>query len=152
MLWTPLKINDLRFACQWTFFIALHISTRALDYNELEKQPYRCVLRKRCSEKMQQIYWRTPMPKCDFNKFQSNFTEITLRHGCSPVNLLHIFRTPFPKNTSRGLLLELLSRLQYSGHFLILFRNLREGIVTWFSVLTIIKLLRFYESFSYGNR
>ena len=26
---------------------------------------------------------------------QSNFIETTLRHGCSPVNLLHIFRTPF---------------------------------------------------------
>ena len=24
-----------------------------------------------------------------------NITEITLRHECSPVNLLHIFRTPF---------------------------------------------------------
>ena len=29
-----------------------------------------------------------------------NFIEIALRHGCSPVNLLHIFRTPFPQNTS----------------------------------------------------
>ena len=29
-----------------------------------------------------------------------NFIEIALRHGCSPANLLHIFRTPFPKNTS----------------------------------------------------
>ena len=28
------------------------------------------------------------------------FIEITIRHGCSPVNLLHIFRTPFPENTS----------------------------------------------------
>ena len=27
-------------------------------------------------------------------------TEITLRHECSPVNLMVIFRTPFPKNTS----------------------------------------------------
>ena len=35
--------------------------------------------------------------------FQRNFIEITLRHGCSPLNLLHIFRIPFPKNTSRGL-------------------------------------------------
>ena len=26
------------------------------------------ILRKRCSEKMQQIYRRTPMPKSDFNK------------------------------------------------------------------------------------
>ena len=38
-------------------------------------------------------------------KLQSNFIETTLRHGCSPINLLHIFRTPFPKNTSEGLLL-----------------------------------------------
>ena len=27
-------------------------------------------------------------------KLQSNFIEITLGHGFSPVNLLHIFRTP----------------------------------------------------------
>ena len=34
-----------------------------------------------------------------------NFIEIALRHGCSPVNLLHIFRKTFLKNTSRWLLL-----------------------------------------------
>ena len=39
-------------------------------------------------------------------KLQSNFVEITLRHGCSPLNLHHIFRTPFPKNTSGPLLEE----------------------------------------------
>ena len=33
-----------------------------------QKQPSRGVLRKRCSENMQQIY-RTPMPKCDLFKF-----------------------------------------------------------------------------------
>ena len=38
-------------------------------------------------------------------KLFCNFIEITLRHGRSPVNLLHIFRTPFPKNTSGVLLL-----------------------------------------------
>ena len=37
---------------------------------------------------------------------QCHFIEITLWHGCSPVNLLHIFRTPFPKNTSGGQLLK----------------------------------------------
>ena len=37
-----------------------------------------------------------------------NFIEITLWHGCSAVNLLHVFRTPFPKNTSNRLLLHLL--------------------------------------------
>ena len=35
-----------------------------------------------------------------------NFIEIALRHECSPVNLTHIFRTPFPKNTFEGLLLD----------------------------------------------
>ena len=39
-------------------------------------------------------------------KLQSNFIEIALRHGCSPVNLLHIFRTAFPRNTSGWLLLD----------------------------------------------
>ena len=33
-------------------------------------------------------------------KFHNNFTEIALRHGCSPVDLLHISRKPFPRNTS----------------------------------------------------
>ena len=55
------------------------------------------------------------MPKCDFSKVAlatlqenthgkvisiSNFIEITLWHGSSPVNLLHILRTSFPKNIS----------------------------------------------------
>ena len=38
-------------------------------------------------------------------KLQSNFIEITLRYGFSPVNLMHIFRTSFLKNTSGWLLL-----------------------------------------------
>ena len=33
-------------------------------------------------------------------KLLGDFIEIALRHGCSPVNLLHILRTPFPRNTS----------------------------------------------------
>ena len=33
-------------------------------------------------------------------KLLCNVIEITLQHGCSPVNLLHISRTPFPWNTS----------------------------------------------------
>ena len=31
---------------------------------------------------------------------ETNFIEIALWHRCSPANLLYIFRTPFPKNTS----------------------------------------------------
>ena len=33
-----------------------------------DKQPSRGVLIERCSENMQQIYRRTPTPKCDFNE------------------------------------------------------------------------------------
>ena len=40
-------------------------------------------------------------------KLLCNFIEITLWHGCSPVHLLHIFRTPFTKDTSGLLLLSL---------------------------------------------
>ena len=38
-----------------------------------------------------------------------NFIEITLRRGCSHINLLHIFRTPLSKNTSWWLLLKISS-------------------------------------------
>ena len=37
------------------------------------------------------------MPNSISIKLQSNIIEIALRHMCSPVNLLHIFRTPFSK-------------------------------------------------------
>ena len=62
---------------------------------------------------MQQIYGRTPMLKCDKQFYWnhtstwvlslklSNFIEITLWHGCSPVNLL---QSPFSKNSSGWLL------------------------------------------------
>ena len=58
---------------------------------KIRKQRPRGVLRKKCFENMQQIYRRTPIPMCLF--------EIMLRYWRSPVNLLHIFRTPFTKNT-----------------------------------------------------
>ena len=32
------------------------------------------------------------MPKCDLSEVASNSIEVALRHGCSPVNLLYIFR------------------------------------------------------------
>ena len=38
-------------------------------------------------------------------KLLCNFIVITLWHGCSPVNLLHIFRSPFSKKTSGRVLL-----------------------------------------------
>ena len=53
-------------------------ATGLVVLKNLRKKSSRGVLKKRCSENKQQIYRRTPMPKC--------FIEITFRHGCSPVN------------------------------------------------------------------
>ena len=47
-------------------------------------------------------------------KLLCNFIEITLQHGCSPVSLLHIFRTSFRKNTSGWLLLHLFKNYCFS--------------------------------------
>ena len=58
---------------------------------------------KRCS----QITRKHPYQSVISKKLTCNFIEIALWHGCSPVNLLHIFRTPFPKNTSGRLLVKL---------------------------------------------
>ena len=44
------------------------------------------------------------MTKCEFNK-------VVHRHGCAPVNLLHIFRTPFLRNTNVGLRLSRITKL-----------------------------------------
>ena len=42
---------------------------KGLDVKKIQqKHPSRDVLRKRCSEIMQQIYRRTPMSKCEFKK------------------------------------------------------------------------------------
>ena len=64
--------------------------------NFLQKQPSRGVLRKRCSENMQQIY-RKPMPKCDFNEFA---LQLYWNHTSAWVSfckfaVYSIYRTPF---------------------------------------------------------
>ena len=92
---------------------------RLFDIRMHQKQPFIGVFIKRYSENMQQIYRRTP-------KLQSNFIEITLRHGCSHVNLLHIFITSFSKNTSGGLLLMHLSHDKF-----------HEGVITIFVTISL---------------
>ena len=79
----------------------------SLSYSIFQKQPSRVVRIKRCSENMQQIYRRAPMPKCDFNKVAKQlYWNRTSLWVFFPVNLLHIFRTPCPKNTSGRLPLQ----------------------------------------------
>ena len=52
-------------------FVAAILLEKPVDSNShcnSQKQLSGSVLKKRCSENMQQIYRRTPMLKCDFNK------------------------------------------------------------------------------------
>ena len=67
-----------------------------------QKQPPRGVLMKRCSENMRQIYRRTRMLKCDFNKvalLKSHFGMGVLLQIC------YIFSEYLYNNASGGLLL-----------------------------------------------
>ena len=83
------------------------------------------------------------MLKCDFNK---------LWHGCSPVNLMHICRTPFLKNIFEWLLLIISYTLSRSGTllsnsslrwFLMLMRVLLEGVEVYDIIFRTYNLLDF---------
>ena len=80
---------------------------KRIQRTDIQKQPPRRVLGKRFSENMQQIYRRTPMQKCDFNKGALQLYRNHTWHGYSPVNMLYIFRTPFLKNIPWWLLLHI---------------------------------------------
>ena len=70
------------------------------------KQLSRGVLSKSCSENMLKFTGEHSCRSVISIKLLCNFIEIALWHGCSPVNLLNIFRTTFSKNTSGWLLLK----------------------------------------------
>ena len=73
-------------------------------------------------------------------KLQSNIIEIALRHGCSPVNLLHIFRTPFLRNTSERILLTFKSwRMKYLtiDEKIAIFITLALSRVAYLTLLTV---------------
>ena len=70
--------------------------------SELQKSYPEVFLRKGFLKNMQQIYKKTSMPKL-------LGIGASCSDDCSPVSLLHIFRTPFPKNTSGWLFLQLIA-------------------------------------------
>ena len=79
-----------------------------------------------------------PSPSVISIKFQSNFIEITLRHGCSPINLLHIFRTSFPKNTSGWLLLNVVVKWLSSMVWLIKCCKIQQNNYLYFQRIIYI--------------
>ena len=74
------------------------------------KLPCRGVPRKMCSWNMQQIYRKTFMPKC-------NFSKVALQLYWNPINLMHISRTFFSKNSSGWLLLKNTEQVLAVGYF-----------------------------------
>ena len=98
-LWVPIStINSTRVRRHPSN--KLFLISRFLRF-KFQKQPSRGVLNKSCSENMQQIYRRTPMLKCDFNKGvccmrpEIKFTrnEISFRHEKNSVYIsLHCGR------------------------------------------------------------
>ena len=75
------KLSCFCLLVQKSYISSHHFVKQLLLWNT-QKQPSRGVLKKRCSE----------------NRCFATLFEIALRHGCSPVNLLHIFKTSFFKN------------------------------------------------------
>ena len=80
---------------------------KKFNFRKAQKQPSRGVLIKRCSKICSKFTGEHPCQSVISIKLQSNFIEIALRHGCSSIKLLQIFRTPFPRNTSGWVLLKL---------------------------------------------
>ena len=74
----------------------------------VQKQLPRGVLRKGVSELFCKFTGEQPCRSLISIELLCNFTKIALWHGCSPEDLLHIFRAPFPKNTSGRLLMTVL--------------------------------------------
>ena len=96
--------RSYRFLIRWLSKLLLPKVRDKFVFVILQKQPASGVLRKRYFENMQQIYRRTLLPKCDFS-------NVALQLYWNRNSLLHIFRTPFYKNTSGGLLLILVWEL-----------------------------------------
>ena len=70
----------------------------------VQKQPPRGVPRKGVLKICSKFTGEHPCRSVISIKLLCNFIEITLRHRFSPLNLLHIFRTRFSRNTSGWLL------------------------------------------------
>ena len=59
---------------------AAYLLSKKDSLEGVQMQPPRGALRKRCSQNMHQIYKRTPMPKCDFNKVAFQLANLLKSH------------------------------------------------------------------------
>ena len=99
---------DELFECVWPFF-EIGVSFNILiNYILMKKQKHssRDVLRKRCSENMQHIYRRTPLPKCHFNEVALQLSWNQTSAFVFSCKYAAYFQYIFSKNTNWGLLLK----------------------------------------------
>ena len=142
LFWKTLYLRCLtRFWIRFWFLLALLSLLLSLILpppSPLHRQPRIGVLKKRYSEIMQQIYRRTLMSNCDFNKvakqlYLNNTSTWVFSCKFSAYN----FQIPFLKNTSRGLLLPLL--------LLLLQQRLLLKMTTLFCFSILLFALRYLE-------
>ena len=96
----------------WNFYWPF----KSIWYRYISSHP-EVFLRKGVPKIYSKFKWEHPYRSVISIKLPCNFIEIALRHGCSPVNLLHIFRAPFPRNTAKRLLLRLLFNVHYCFYY-----------------------------------
>ena len=100
--WTALSRKCKVDVNLWLSFVRLYsIRTRTKGRSSLSK----LFLRKGVLKIYSEFTGECPCRSATSIKLQSNFIEIAPLHGCSPLNLLQIFGTPFLKKTSGRLLL-----------------------------------------------
>ena len=98
------KINDCRHVCMHAskFVIACNsvlrhnpgFVTHKPKYYTYRSSHPEVFLEKGVLKICSKFTGKHPCRSANSIKLQSNFIEIALRYGCSPVNLLHVFRTP----------------------------------------------------------
>ena len=90
----------------WSAFCLKHVTLQIIQISFSSNGDWKESIRQRnvSFTRLNLAKWRTTFTS--FYMFlQINFIVITLGHGCSAVNFLHIFRTLFYKNTYKRLLL-----------------------------------------------
>ena len=115
-LWIFITIKSNKTTLNWSKNVCEEYICEGYRINPPEKVFWwteSTVLTKRCFENMQQIYRRTPMPKCDFNKVALrlywNRTSAWV-FSCKFAAYFQNIFSEHPKNTSGGLLLRVICR------------------------------------------
>ena len=100
--------QGLNFLCKYFHYFVCYASNRGISgtQSNVKSSPPFVLLQKGVLKIRSKFTEERSYRSVISVKLLSNFTETTLQHGCSPVNLLHIFKTAFPKNTSEWLLLK----------------------------------------------